>query len=127
MLCSLPAALASVGIADWGDTSRSCTLQVIRILVVFGVGAIMGDGVLTPAISVVSAMEGLQVKFPEVTRGEPPCCWLTPAGWCHQPKRPAAEHSKWRLPSFCTWCVEICSLSSGSGRPSHAADTDHHL
>ena len=33
--------------------------QVIRVLVVFGVGAIIGDGVLTPAISVLSSIEGL--------------------------------------------------------------------
>ena len=32
---------------------------VIRTLCVLGVGMIMGDGVLTPAISVVSAIEGL--------------------------------------------------------------------
>ncbi|DBA68205.1 TPA: hypothetical protein ACH3X2_013822 [Trebouxia sp. C0005] len=33
--------------------------KVIRVLVVFGVGAIIGDGVLTPAISVISSIEGL--------------------------------------------------------------------
>jgi hypothetical protein len=32
---------------------------VVRTLCVLGVGMIMGDGVLTPAISVVSAIEGL--------------------------------------------------------------------
>ena len=32
---------------------------VIRTLCVLGVGMIMGDGVLTPAISVISAIEGL--------------------------------------------------------------------
>ncbi len=45
-------------------------LQIIRVLVVLGVGAIMGDGVLTPAISVVSSIEGVQVSFPSVTRGQ---------------------------------------------------------
>lgn len=34
-------------------------LQVIMVLVVFGVGAIIGDGVLTPAMSVLSSIEGL--------------------------------------------------------------------
>ena len=29
------------------------------VLVVFGVGAIIGDGVLTPAMSVLSSIEGL--------------------------------------------------------------------
>jgi len=50
----------------WSDNalrSHACSLilnmQVIRVLVVFGVGAIIGDGVLTPAISVISSIEGL--------------------------------------------------------------------
>ncbi|KAK9804738.1 hypothetical protein WJX72_002866 [[Myrmecia] bisecta] len=42
---------------------------IVRYMVVIGVGAIMGDGVLTPAISVVSAVEGLQVAIPSITRG----------------------------------------------------------
>lgn len=37
----------------------TCALQVIMVLVVFGVGAIIGDGVLTPAMSVLSSIEGL--------------------------------------------------------------------
>ncbi|KAK9861228.1 hypothetical protein WJX84_010206, partial [Apatococcus fuscideae] len=43
--------------------------RVLRVMVVIAVGAIMGDGVLTPAISVVSACEGLQVPLPSFSRG----------------------------------------------------------
>ena len=40
--------------------AQSRFLQIlVRTLCVLGVGMIMGDGVLTPAISVVSAIEGL--------------------------------------------------------------------
>lgn len=46
------------------------TQNVIRVLVVLGVGMIMGDGVLTPAISVVSACEGLQQASSSITRSE---------------------------------------------------------
>ena len=35
--------------------------------VVLGVGLIMGDGVLTPAVTVVSAVEGLQIATSGVT------------------------------------------------------------
>ena len=45
---------------------------MIRVLVVLGVGMIMGDGVLTPAISVVSACEGLQQASAAVTRSARP-------------------------------------------------------
>ena len=39
---------------------QSRFLQIlVRTLCVLGVGMIMGDGVLTPAISVISAIEGL--------------------------------------------------------------------
>ena len=40
------------------------TQAVLRTLVVLGVGMIMGDGVLTPSVSVLSSMEGLAVADP---------------------------------------------------------------
>ena len=43
--------------------------NVIRTLVVIGVGMIMGDGVLTPSVSVLSAMEGLAVANPNIQKG----------------------------------------------------------
>ena len=43
--------------------------NVIRTLVVIGVGMIMGDGVLTPSVSVLSAMEGLAVAVPSIQKG----------------------------------------------------------
>lgn len=43
--------------------------RVLRVLVVMGVGFIMGDGVLTPSMSVLSAVEGLQVPMPDFNRG----------------------------------------------------------
>jgi K+ transporter len=36
----------------------------LRTLVVVGVGMIVGDGVLTPSISVLSSIEGLAVAAP---------------------------------------------------------------
>lgn len=48
------------------------TQSILRVLVVAGVGMIMGDGVLTPAISVVSACEGLQQASANITRCELP-------------------------------------------------------
>jgi KUP system potassium uptake protein len=56
--------------ADWRQRlieSRK-SQNVLRVLVVLGVGAILGDGVLTPAVSVVSACEGLTVATSSVTR-----------------------------------------------------------
>ena len=36
---------------------------------VLGVGAVMGDGVLTPAVSVVSAVEGLKLAASGISHG----------------------------------------------------------
>jgi len=43
--------------------------NVIRTLVVVGVGMILGDGILTPSVSVLSAVEGLSVAIPSVQKG----------------------------------------------------------
>eukprot|EP00891_Asterochloris_glomerata_P006290 jgi/Astpho2/6290/e_gw1.00089.20.1_t len=51
----------------WSAHGSAHSMQVILVLVVFGVGAIMGDGVLTPAISIVSAIDGVQTSFRSVT------------------------------------------------------------
>jgi hypothetical protein len=65
-LASVPSPLRDVWRPRLGGRARqNKTLQVvIRTLVVVGVGMIMGDGVLTPAVSVVSAVEGLAVASP---------------------------------------------------------------
>ncbi|KAK9819477.1 hypothetical protein WJX81_000858 [Elliptochloris bilobata] len=50
------------------------TQSVLRTLVVIGVGMIMGDGVLTPSVSVLSSMEGLAVadpSNPHIQKGQP--------------------------------------------------------
>ena len=45
--------------------------QVLKAMVVVGVGAVLGDGVLTPSMSVVSAFEGLTHPFPKAfAKGE---------------------------------------------------------
>lgn len=44
--------------------------EALRFMVVLGVGAVMGDGVLTPAVSVVSAVEGLKLAASDISQGE---------------------------------------------------------
>lgn len=66
-------------LASGADETRIChrrllnaaaARQLMHLLpqVVLGVGLIMGDGVLTPAVTVVSAVEGLQIATSGVTR-----------------------------------------------------------
>ena len=68
-------------------------LQIIRVLVVFGVGAIIGDGVLTPAISVLSSIEGLY-EVANVSQGRRALLAKMP-------------HTNW--PVRWTSCIDVCA------------------
>lgn len=71
-------------VQDWRQRfiSHRITQKCLMLAVVLGVGLIMGDGVLTPAISVVSAIEGLQTGIPSITRS------ASPPSLAHQPTHP---------------------------------------
>ncbi len=71
-----------------GAPSRRRVALVLAVLGVFGASLFFGDCMITPAISVLSAIEGVQVAAPSVAharapdhRGDPPrpvrCC----SGW----------------------------------------------
>lgn len=66
-----------VHVQDWRQKliSHAGVQRVLLVAVVLGVGLIMGDGVLTPAISVVSAIEGLQTGIPSISRGKLAVPW----------------------------------------------------
>jgi KUP system potassium uptake protein len=51
-----------------GGSSLSRTLAGITTLSLFGAALLYGDGVITPAMSVLSAVEGLEVTAPGLTR-----------------------------------------------------------
>lgn len=48
-------------------TSLKKTLGFSTMLAIFGAGLMLGDGMLTPAISVISAVEGVNVVFPHLS------------------------------------------------------------
>ncbi|KAK9762377.1 hypothetical protein K7432_011940 [Basidiobolus ranarum] len=56
--------------STWGQKNifqRKHSLQLaLRAVVLFGASLVIGDGILTPAVSVLSAVEGIQVQFPSV-------------------------------------------------------------
>jgi len=56
------------GIRDWLERS-SIAHAMLKILAVFGVSLIMADGILTPAQSVLGAIQGLRVAKPDITTG----------------------------------------------------------
>ncbi len=63
LLALVPARLREGG--RWGTTA-------LAACVIFGAALLYGDGIITPAISVLSAVEGLEVAAPELAR------WVVP-------------------------------------------------
>ncbi|MER7796146.1 KUP/HAK/KT family potassium transporter [Microbacterium sp. NPDC096154] len=53
-------------IRQWAATNRTRSTAVLAVLGVFGASLFLGDGMITPAISVLSAVEGLKVVNPEL-------------------------------------------------------------
>ena len=60
-----------------------------------GVGAVMGDGVLTPAVSVVSAVEGLKLAASGISQGK--------GVWAKSKDQVACCGM---LHSCCLWCAK---------------------
>lgn len=56
------------GIRSWLEKSRIAH-GLLKVLAVFGVALIMADGILTPAQSVLGAIQGLEVVKPDITNG----------------------------------------------------------
>jgi KUP system potassium uptake protein len=59
--------LALAALAEPGGGSRARRLAIPILLALFGAGLLFGDGIITPAISVLGAMEGLSEKSPALS------------------------------------------------------------
>ena len=56
------------GVRNWLEESK-VSHAVLKILAVFGVSLVMADGILTPAQSVLGAIQGLEVVDPDISKG----------------------------------------------------------
>jgi KUP system potassium uptake protein len=56
--------LALIGLIGVGKPRRAAVKAILIIIGVFGASLLYGDGMITPAISVLSAIEGLEVATP---------------------------------------------------------------
>ena len=71
--------LALLALVSRKDTSKR-SRQVLLLLGIFGAALLYGDGVITPAISVLSAVEGVTVAAPGLSRLVVPATVLILAG-----------------------------------------------
>jgi KUP system potassium uptake protein len=60
--------IAMLALATHAVRDRAALHRVLMVLGMFGTAIFYGDGVITPAISVLSAIEGLQVAAPSLER-----------------------------------------------------------
>ena len=77
---------------------------------IFGTSLFYGDGVITPAISVLSAVEGLEVISPAFTRGVIPLTLLILFGLFAVQKRGTAGIGKFFGPITVVWFLTIAVL-----------------
>ncbi len=98
-------ALASQSVKDKPKTRR-----VLLIVGIFGTCLFYGDGVITPAISVLSAVEGLEVVSPAFKKAVIPLTLLILFGLFAVQKRGTADIGKFFGPITLVWFVTIAVL-----------------
>jgi len=98
-------ALASQSVKDRPELRR-----VLLLVGIFGTCLFYGDGVITPAISVLSAVEGLEVVSPAFTRAVIPLTLLILFGLFFVQKRGTAGIGRFFGPITLCWFVAIAAL-----------------
>ena len=98
-------ALASTSVKDKPKLRRALLLGGI-----FGTCLFYGDGVITPAISVLSAVEGLEVVSPTFKRAVIPLTLLILFGLFLVQKRGTADIGKFFGPITLVWFISIAVL-----------------
>lgn len=98
-------ALASTAVQD-----RPQLRRVLLIVGIFGTALFYGDGVITPAISVLSAVEGLEVISPAFTKAVVPCTLLILFGLFVLQKHGTAGIGKFFGPITIVWFAALALL-----------------
>jgi len=49
--------------------------NLLLVIVLFGASLVMSDGLLTPAVSVISAIEGIAIPAPSTHKAVVPISW----------------------------------------------------
>ncbi|GAO69426.1 potassium transporter Kup [Comamonas sp. E6] len=116
-------ALASQTVKD--RPRLSCTLFLVGM---FGTSLFYGDGVITPAISVLSAVEGLEVISPHFTKAVIPLTLVILFLLFFVQKRGTAGIGKFFGPVTVTWfvCIALLGVHQIMGHPEILAALSPH-
>ncbi|MET0330814.1 MAG: potassium transporter Kup [Dyella sp.] len=83
---------------------------VLAALGIFGAALFYGDGVITPAISVLGAVEGLEIAAPHLERVVVPICLVIMLVLFALQKRGTARVGALFAPVMCVWFVVLAAL-----------------
>ncbi len=101
--------LALMAVAQRG-TRGARTRQVLGLVGIAGAGLFFGDGVITPAISVLSAIEGLEVVSPEFKRFVLPLSVVVIVGLFAVQVRGTGSIGRLFGPVMAVWFVVLAAL-----------------
>ncbi len=102
--------MAIMALAQRGARGLPKLRWVIGLLGIFGAALFYGDGVITPAISVLSAVEGVKVAEPTLARWVMPISVVILLGLFWLQKRGTARVGVLFGPVMCLWFVVIALL-----------------
>ncbi|MGV8893018.1 MAG: potassium transporter Kup [Burkholderiaceae bacterium] len=101
-------ALLTLTLSSVGKTSR--TYFPLLVIGMFGAALFFGDGVITPAISVLSAMEGLEVATPAFKPYVVPLTLALLTGLYMLQKHGTAGIGKWFGPIMLVWFITLAGM-----------------
>jgi len=102
--------VAMLALASQSVKDKPQLRQVLLLVGIFGTCLFYGDGVITPAISVLSAVEGLEVVSSGFTKAVIPLTLLILFGLFVVQKRGTADIGKFFGPVMLVWLVAIAVL-----------------
>jgi len=102
--------IAMLALASQAVKDKPRLRSVLLVLGIFGTSLFYGDGVITPAISVFSAIEGLEVVSPHFGQAVIPLTLVVLFGLFAVQKRGTADIGRYFGPLMFTWFVSIAVL-----------------
>ena len=102
--------VAMLALASQSVRDRPALRRVLLLVGIFGTCLFYGDGVITPAISVLSAVEGLEVVSPAFTRAVIPLTLVILFGLFFVQKRGTAGIGRFFGPITLVWFAVIALL-----------------
>lgn len=101
-------ALLTLTLSSVGKTSRA--YFPLLVIGMFGAALFFGDGIITPAISVLSAIEGLEVATPAFTPYVVPLTVMLLTGLYALQKHGTAGIGKWFGPVMVVWFAALAGM-----------------